>query len=53
MSSGSIPLPKDFDIHRPCLSLIIPVMNTSVNGARPVKCVPAMIIRAIQKNRMS
>ena len=53
MSSGSMPLPSDFDIQRPCLSLIMPVMNTSRKGATPVKCTPAMIIRAIQKKRMS
>ncbi len=53
MSSGSMPLPRLLDIHRPSLSLIIPVMKMSRYGISPVKCRPAMIIRAIQKNRMS
>ena len=48
-----MPLPRDLDILRPCLSRTRVVMQTSRKGALPVNSRPAMIIRATQKKMMS
>ncbi len=48
-----MPLPSDFDIFRPRWSRIIPVRYTSRKGTSPRNSIPAMIMRAIQKKRMS
>ena len=52
-SSGSIPVPSDFDIRRPSGAWITEVMYTSRNGARPVNSSPIMIIRATQRKMIS
>lgn len=58
MSSGSGELPRLLDILRPCMSRIIPVKYTFLNGMRELivpgrNSSPAIIIRATQKNMMS
>ena len=53
MSSGSITLPIDFDIFRPCGVAHEAVDHTSRNGTSPMSVEPDMTIRATQKKRMS
>jgi hypothetical protein len=52
-SSGSMPLPSDFDIFTCLVSRTVPCRYTVWNGTRPMKCRPAMIIRATQKKMIS
>ena len=52
-SSGSIPLPRDLDILRPCASRTKPWKSTVLNGAFPVYSSAEKIIRATQKKMMS
>ena len=52
-SSGSMTLPFVFDILAPCSSRTIACRYTTGNGTSPRKCMPIIIIRATQKNRMS
>ena len=52
-SSGSIPVPSDFDIRRPSGAWMIEVMWTSEKGTRPVNSSPIMIIRATHRKMMS
>ena len=53
ISSGSTTFPFVFDIFWPFSSRTRPWSTTSSKGARPSNHVPAMIIRATQKKRMS
>ena len=48
-SSGSIPVPRLFDIRRPSGALIVEWMFTVWNGISPMSSSPAMIIRASQR----
>ena len=52
-SIGSTPLPRDFDILRPCASRISPWMKTFLNGISPMLWTPEKIILATQKKMMS
>ena len=51
--SGSIPLPKDFDILRFCSSRISPWTKTFLNGISEVKLLHWNSILATQKNKIS
>jgi len=52
-SSGSMTLPRDLLILRPCASRTIECRYTCLNGSWPVSSRPIMTMRATQKNRMS
>ena len=53
MSTGSMPLPADFDIRCPSPSWITGWMKTSRNGTSPMLNRPKMTIRATQSVMMS
>ena len=53
ISNGSIPLPSDFDIFRPCSSRTRPWMSTSRNGTFCVYSMPENIMRMTQKGMIS
>ena len=53
ISKGSMPLPSDLDILRPCASRTRPWKSTVWKGALPVCSSPEKIIRATQKKMMS
>ena len=53
ISSGSMPLPSDLDILRPCASRTRPWMNTVEKGFCPICSRPENIIRATQKKMIS
>jgi len=52
-SSGSGLLPRLLLIFRPCLSRTMPVRYTFLNGTSWRYSMPAMIMRATQKKRIS
>ena len=52
-SSGSIPLPRDFDILRPCSSLTRPWIYTYLNGISPMVYRPENTILTTQKKMIS
>ena len=52
-SIGSIALPSDLLILRPCMSKTSGVTNTSANGMPPAKCMPSITIRATHRKMMS
>ena len=52
-SSGSMPLPSDFDILRPCASRTRPWMSTVLKGTSPVFSRAENIILITQKKMMS
>ena len=52
-STGSMPLPSDFDILRPSLSRTRPWMNTWRKGMSLPNSKPIMTMRATQKKMMS
>ena len=49
ISIGSITLPSDFDIFRPCASRTSPWITALRYGMSPVSEMPDMIIRATQR----
>ena len=53
MSTGSMPLPADFDIRLPLPSWITGWMKTSRNGTSPMLNWPKITIRATQSVMMS
>ena len=53
MSTGSMPLPADFDIRWPLPSWITGWMKTSRNGTSPMLNWPKITIRATQRVMMS
>ena len=53
ISSGSMPLPKDLDILRPCASRTRPWMSTVSKGALSVYVSPEKIMRLTQNVMMS
>jgi hypothetical protein len=52
-STGSIPVPSDFDIRRPSGERIVEWMITSWNGMSPISSSPDMIIRFSQRKMIS
>ena len=52
-SSGSMPLPRDLLILRPCSSRTSPWMSTSWKGTLPVCSMPENIMRITQNGMMS
>jgi hypothetical protein len=52
-SSGSLPVPSDFDIRLPSGDWITEWIATSANGGSPVNSIPIITIRATQRKMMS
>ena len=52
-SSGSMPVPSDFDIRRPSGARTVEWMTTSVNGTSPSSSIPEKIIRFSQRRMIS
>ena len=52
-SSGSMPLPSDLLILRPCSSRTRPWKSTVLNGRSPICSYPEKIMRMTQKKMMS
>ena len=52
-SIGSMTLPSDFDILRPCASKTSGVMKTSRNGTSSMKCRPSITMRATHRKMIS
>ena len=52
-SSGSMPVPRLFDMRRPSAAWTVEWMITSLNGLSPISSMPAMIIRFTQRKMMS
>ena len=50
---GSMTLPRDLDILRPCASRTMAWRYTCLKGTLPVSFMPIMTMRATQKNMMS
>ena len=52
-SSGSIPVPSDFDMRRPSGAWMVEWMSTSENGISPMNSIPIISMRATQRLMMS
>jgi hypothetical protein len=52
-SSGSIPVPSDFDMRRPSGARSVEWMITSVNGISPISSRPEKIMRFSQRRMIS